>query len=210
MGALLTQALIKKLGAAGLAAAPTRTLQAAAGKWILDCGAADWFTTGEDAVGPREPADEVAMMLTGNGPKLLTEQVPVKVPSIDMVPKASISENGLNMAPMGRMIHQHNYRIKEWSAEKGLIFLDPQGKRVETHLNVDFIPFLGPDDGAAEGFAAREEESAGAMLQALAAVAGEAESVVGELADNLEEANQELTFHLKTSLREVMDELNRM
>ena len=60
----------------------------------------------------------------------------------DIQPVCTVSKSGPNMAPVGRLIYEHGYKVQEWSRENDLVLLKPNGEIVQTHIEA-FCHFLG-------------------------------------------------------------------
>jgi hypothetical protein len=111
-------------------------------RWILDCGASTHVSNGEGAVSSRIPIEEPTAILTADGVKSLLDSVIVSIPCIEGLRSAVVAERSPNLASMGKLIMEDGYRVREWSQNGGLQFVDPSGVIVPTFIE-DFVPFLG-------------------------------------------------------------------
>jgi hypothetical protein len=87
--------------------------------------------------------------MTSAGPSLVTLETDVSIPGIQHVlpnTEAIVSPDSPNLIPLGFLIMMHKFSLR-WNFRDGFVFRDSSGRRVQTHLDIQFLPRLGePSD----------------------------------------------------------------
>lgn len=144
---LVTQAIAKKLGIGNSAlrvSAPGA--HRAHPAWMLDNCATTWFTPGgKDQASPIRPHTNGVTLMSAVGPSAVEFQTTVDAPELGIGEQDALVANE-HLAPLGRIIMEHNFGL-DWRQDTGFVITYPNGERVPTWLDEQFIPYLGDPKG---------------------------------------------------------------
>ena len=117
--------------------------QAAASEdWTVDSGANDWLANGKlSTAGPVTRSQTPCSLRMAKGRTLLKNQVPVKPPGVKQKIQAIHNPDGMNLAPMGKMVEDLDHLVF-WGKQEGFHMWERGGDELPTYVE-NYLPKLG-------------------------------------------------------------------